>query len=340
MRISNEATGRHVEPFMTALTPVAMAALPPMSIVAVATIPPYLRKVRKTEIPPLFQPFSSMGWANYIVMFFTMFTMHSYKQYRMGWSPDHALSHSSKVFWHDFFVKNLPPGHHATHQFGVIRDGVLEGEIPRDDLVIKPTTSGAGQYLRIWKWDEADGVYRCNDPERDASEPTACKPDELAEWFHATYRNAVIERLEKMRAPFPIGSFRVMTLNVERDSELICAVFLPAPEGSNSTAYFDLDTHLVNYEDSSVGQPIRPYSEGEWTGIPVPELDEVIETCVSMHDKLPAHVQVSWDVLLTDRGPVYLEGNIYPPGCDYKLTIFKKWENFSYLRDRLLGATR
>jgi hypothetical protein len=35
-------------------------------------------------------------------------------------------------------------------------------------------------------------------------------------------------------------------------------------------------------------------------------------------------------------GPVYLEGNIMPPGCDYKLTVFKKWENFKYLRNKIL----
>ena len=78
------------------------------------------------------------------------------------------------------------------------------------------------------------------------------------------------------------------------------------------------------------------YSSGKWEGIPVPELNDVIEACISMHNELPAHVEVSWDVLLTDNGPVYLEGNIFPPGCDYKLTIFKKWENFKYLKDRLL----
>ena len=101
--------------------------------------------------------------------------------------------------------------------------------------------------------------------------------------------------------------------------------------------YFDLDTHLIDYEQSTVGQPIRPQSDGRWTGIDVPELDDVIEACIGLHNELPAHVEVSWDVLLTDDGPVYLEGNIFPPGCDYKLTIFKKWENFAYLRDRLLA---
>lgn len=336
-RISNESTGSHAEPLMAVLTPAGMVMTPFASLAAVAVAPPFLRNVRKTEIPPLFQPFSFMGWANYNVMLVTMFTMHSYKQHRMGWSPAQALRHSSKVFWHDFFDKNLPPGHRPTHQYAVIKDGALSGEIPHADFVIKPTKGGAGHYLRTFQWDEAAGVYRCEDVERGPDEPDTRTPEDLAEWIHETYVDAVVERMERMREPFPTGSFRIMTLNVDRKAELIAAVFLPAPEGSNSTAYFDLDTHLVDYEHSSVGQPIRPQSEGEWTGIAVPELNEVIEACIAMHDELPAHVEVSWDVMLTDDGPVYLEGNIFPPGCDYKLTVFKDWENFAYLRDRLLG---
>jgi len=336
-RISNEETGDALKPLMTLLTPVGMITTPFVSVLAVATIPPFLKYVKEIEIPPLFRPFNLRGWANYNVMLVTMFTMHSYKQYKMGWSPAHALRHSSKVFWHDFFEQNLPEGHHATRQYGIMKDGVLKGEIPEDSFVIKPTKGGAGQYLRTWEWSPDERLYRCNDKERHDDEPEVCTPEELRAWIDSMYVNAVIERLERMRAPFPISSFRVMTLNVDTEAELIAAVFLPADEGSNSTAYFDLDTHLINYEDSSVGMPIRPQSEGKWTGIPVPELNDVVETCIGLHNKLPAHVEVSWDVLLTDDGPVYLEGNIFPPGCDYKLTIFKKWENFRYLKNRLLG---
>ena len=58
---------------------------------------------------------------------------------------------------------------------------------------------------------------------------------------------------------------------------------------------------------------------------------------IAMHNALPGHVEVSWDIMLTDDGPVYLEGNVFPPGCNYKLSIFKKYSNFVYLRDRILS---
>ena len=67
-------------------------------------------------------------------------------------------------------------------------------------------------------------------------------------------------------------------------------------------------------------------------------MDDVIEACIAMHNKVPAHVEISWDIILTADGPVYLEANVMPPGCDYKLTVFKKWENYKYLRDRILDG--
>jgi hypothetical protein len=225
----------------------------------------------------------------------------------------------------------------------VITDGRINGEIPRDSFVIKPATGGGGNYLRTMTWDEEAGVYRCEDPEKPADEASSYTPEELKKWINDTYHGgsrtrAVIEKLELAREPFPVSSVRVMTFNAKDDAELLSAVFLPAPEGSNSTAYFDLDTYLFNYEDGTLGQPIRPQSDGKYTGTPVPEMDGVIEACIAMHNKLPAHVEISWDVILTEDGPVYLEGNIMPPGCDYKLSIFKKWENFQYLKGKILGA--
>ena len=323
---------------MSVFTPTAMAATPYLSLAAVAIAPPFLERVQKTPIPPLFQPFTFMGRSNYNVMLVTMLTMHSYKQHAMGWSPAHALRHSSKVFWHDFFEQHLPEGHRATTLFAVMKDGVLKGEIPEADFVIKPTKGGAGHLLRTMVWNAELHVYRCDDAERSPDERSVYTPEQLAAWIDETYLNAVIEGFEHMRDPFPVGSFRVMTLNVEDRAELIAAVFLPAPEGSHSTASFDLDPHLVDYEKGTVGQPIRPESPGDWVGIDVPELNEVVEACIAMHNELPAHVQISWDVLLTDDGPVYLEGNVFPPGCDYELTVFKDWENFTFLKDRLIES--
>ena len=337
-RISDESHGRAWLPLIFVLTPILMLFAPFFSLLAVATAPPYLKHIKKIEIPPLLQPFSFMGWANYNVMLMTMFTMHAYLQHKAGLHPNRALLHSSKIFWHKVFEAHLPEGHHATKEYAVIIHGHVRGELPKDDIVIKPTHGGAGVFLRTMRWDDENGVYICEDPEKQPDEAHTYTPEALEAWILKIYDNGVIEKLHRSREPFPVSSFRIMTLNVDGNPELMAAVFLPAPEGSNSTAYFDLDTYLMNYEDSTIGQPIRPYSDGKYTGIPVPEMNDVIENCLAMHKRMYGDVEISWDVIFSDEGPVYLEGNIFPPGCDYKLSIFKKYENYLWLRQRLLGA--
>lgn len=337
-RISDEHQGKRWAAIMSALTPLLMLFTPFISLVTVAIAPRYLKFVKKIPMPPMLQPFKFMGLANYNVMFATMFTLHGYLQYRAGMDPNLALRHSSKFFWRDIFDKHLPEGHHTTEELGVVVHGQVRGELPKVPFVIKPASMGAGSFLRTMTWDDAKSLYICRDPERDAHERTTYTPEQLLEWIDKTYDNAIIEKLHVARKPLPVSSFRVMTINVDGNSELLSAVFLPAPEGSNSTAYFDLDSYLLNYEDGAIGTPIRPQSDGKYTGIPIPEMDGIIKACLHMHNQLYGHVEISWDLILTEEGPVYLEGNVYPPGCDYKLSIFKKYSNYTWLRDKILNA--
>ena len=338
-RISDEKRGRYFLPIVTIITPILMLLSPFISLLAVAIAPGFLKYAMKRLVPPLFRPFKFMGWANYNVMLITMFSLHGYKQYRGGVHPSIALKHSSKLFWHQFFDEHLPSGHHATSQLAVIESGKVKGNIPQTDIVIKPIAGGAGYNLRTMKWEHELNQFRCVDIERAETEKELYSPDELRSWIAKTYDNGVIEKLEHTRKPFPISSIRILTLNLDRKSQLLSAAMLPAPEGSNSTAYFDLDTYLIDYEHSAIGTPVRLHSDGQYTGIEIPELNSIIEACLKMHDELHYHVEISWDVLLTDDGPVYLEGNVFPPGCDYKISIFKSYENFVYLRDRLCGQT-
>ena len=334
-RISNEKSGKLLLPVVTLLTPLLMLFAPFVSLLAVAIAPAFLKYVLGRLVPPLFAQFSFMGWANYNVMLMTMFTLHGYKQHREGLPPSVALKHSSKLFWHDFFDEYLPDGHHSTQQLALIINGKVDRNIPLVDLVIKPESGGAGYNLRTMIWQEDHSRFHCIDAERTDAEKEFYTPEALTQWIAATYDNGVIEKLIHSRKPFPVSSIRVLTLNLGEESQLLSAAMLPAPEGSVSTAYFDLDTYLINYETSSVGQPVRLHSDGKYTGIDIPELNSIIDTCLMMHNELPYHVEISWDVMLSDDGPVYLEGNVFPPGCDYKISIFKKYENFVYLRDRL-----
>ena len=75
-------------------------------------------------------------------------------------------------------------------------------------------------------------------------------------------------------------------------------------------------------QDGIVQAICNPDAETQWLGIKITQMESMIQECCRMHDRLPqGQIEVSWNILLTDSKPVYLEGNIIPPGCDYKLMI-------------------
>jgi hypothetical protein len=317
------------------LTPLLAIFAPIIGLMAVAIAKiPKLRRLT----PPLFQPFTLMGWSNYCTMLFLIFIWHGYRQKKANLHPLQCLKHSSKLFWNEFFSQHLPQHHNPTKVLSVYKHGRFSSPLPKQNIIIKPESGGAGYKLRSLTWDPAGEVYRCTDIEKKTSEPSIFTPHELALHIKSHAIDFVIERWERARAPLPTSSLRILTINLSGTPELLSAAFLPAPEGSISTAYFDLDAYLINFADQCVGQPIRHGSNGCFTGTKLHELAEVTEACLNMHALLPGHIEISWDVMLTANGPVYLEGNVFPPGCDYKLSIFKTDSNLAYMKNRMLDS--
>ena len=336
-RLFGETAGDRSGLVVTSLTPALVLLTPVLALIAVciASIP-----ACKKRLPPLFQPFTIMGWTNYCIMLALVFTLHGYRQQRSHTHPALPMRHSSKLFWNEFFTAELPAGQFATRIYAVCQGGILKGQLPPCDILVKPVAAGAGHHLRSLRWDAVRELYLNTDIERPAHEPTQLSRAALERHLCATGVDMLVEQLESSRAPLPVSTLRILTLRIDSRAELICAAFLPAPDGSVSTAYFDLDAYLVNYANSSIGTPIASYSNAQLTGIAIPELAGIIDTCLQLHDKLTEHVEISWDVLPTSRGPVFLEGNVFPPGCDYKLTLFKDPANFRYLRDRIIAVSR
>lgn len=336
-RAFGQAAGDRSNLLISALTPLLLLAGPVLALaaVAVAKSPP-----GKKRVPPLFAPFSLSGWTNYCVMLILVFSLHGFRQSRLKLHPARLSRDSSKQFWNEFFTQNLPPGHCATQITACCKGGLLRGYLPQADLIVKPMSAGAGHKLRSMRWDEGRSKFVCKDIERAEHEAREYTHAELQDYIASAGIDMVVEKLERARTPFPVCSIRVLTLHISGNAELVCAAFLPAPEQSVSTAYFDLDTYMLDLRENRIGAPLRPESDGRMRGIALPELPAIIETCLRMHDRLSEHTQISWDIIPTARGPVYLEGNVFPPGCDYKLTLFKNDRNFDYLVERIIAATQ
>jgi hypothetical protein len=334
-RVFGSTVGDQTFLTITIITPFLALFLPVFSLVAVSIAKlPRLQKLT----PPLFQPFTLLGWSNYCIMLALVFSWHGYRQSREKLHPLQCLQHSSKVFWNDFFRDHLPRGHRTTHQLSRYRNGAFNRPIPKENLIIKPEYGGAGYKLRSFKWDEEARVYRCHDSERCDGEPSVVTPHELALLISSDGSDFVIERWEKAREPLPTSTLRILTVNFSGKSELLSGAFLVAPAGSVSTAYFDLDGYLIDFSGHRIGEAFRINSDSNLGGTLLPELDDVVSTCIALHDRLPGHVEISWDIMLTEDGPVFLEGNVFPPGCDYKLSIFKNDANLAFLKSAIFAS--
>lgn len=331
-RVFGVSTGDRLMLLTTTLTPMLTLAGPLLSLLAVSIAQfPGLKK----RTPPLFQQFTLMGWSNYCCMLQLVFSWHGYHQYRAKVAPLQCLEQSSKQFWNDFFTDNLRDNARATRIVGRSINGMLSNRLPKRNILVKPEFGGAGYKLRSFKWDARRNVYLCDDAERAAFEPGVLTPHELETYITSQDNDFVIEELERVRDPLPTSTLRILTTHFGNEPALLSAAFLVAPDNSVSTAYFDIDGYLIDFANSQVGKPFKYGSTGACAGLPLPELHDVISTCLKLHSKLAGHLEISWDVMLTDDGPVFLEGNVFPPGCDYKLSIFKSDANLDFIQQSL-----
>lgn len=336
-RVFGETIGDHSTLPVALATPLLVALTPVLALLAVSIAS---TRVLRKKVPPLFQPFTKMGWTNYCIMLSLVFSLHGYRQRQLKLQPSQAMRHSAKTFWNTFFAEHLPENHYPTVIHATCRNGKIDGCLPRNDIILKPVSAGAGHQLRLMRWDAIAKHYVNDNAERAAAEPTTLNTQELKQYLRRAGVDMLVERFEPPRAPLPICTFRVLTLYVGQAPELICVAFLKAPDDSASTAYFDIDAYLLDYQKNQIAEALAPSSNGQLTGTAVPELSSIVETCLSLHEKLPEHAQISWDVIPAARGPIYLEGNVFPPGCDYKLMLFKNDSNFDYLTRRVIKESR
>lgn len=281
--------------------------------------------------PQQFRSFTGLGLTNYCVMLLCVQIMHTNIRRFYKTPPEQASMFASKTYWRTFFNKHLQHGR-TPQSFWKRIDGIESGEWPHSaslpcEVITKPNDAGAGYYIYRFKYDPETRTYATLNTDGSLDRiPQSMEATAWEEWVRNTYQNVVLEEYIAPRSGFPIHSLRILTLRVEDESRYLSSAWLVAPKDSVSTAHCDVQPYTILKD--RVHAACNPDAESKWLGTTIPQMPSMVAECRRMHDRLPqGQIEVSWDILLTDSKPVYLEGNIIPPGCDYKLMIFEKDRN-------------
>jgi hypothetical protein len=207
----------------------------------------------------------------------------------------------------------------------------FEGEMPACDLFMKPLLGRGGRGCERWQY-EGEGRYRDQNGR-------VCSGAELLDHLKAVAADKAMLVQEAMRAHPELRdlsvnvltSCRMMTVQNEKGGyEATHAVFKSStrPEAivdnfhkGGIVSRVDMASgELGPASDAGVGKPCVWYERHPLTGAPIkgrilPHWRETVALVERAHAAFPDRITVGWDVAITDRGPVIIEGNVQS-GCD------------------------
>lgn len=211
------------------------------------------------------------------------------------------------------------------------RVGSFDGMLPRCDLFLKPVGGRGGRGCERWQW-LGDDRYKSQDG-------VALSAADLLSQIRETARTSAMMVQEAMLAHEDLHdlslsmltSCRIMTVKNEVGGfEATHAVFKSSTKQGAIVDNFhkggivskvDMRTgELGPASDAGVGRPCvwlerHPLTDGQIKGRRLPLWAETIDLVCRAHAVFPDRVTVGWDVAITNRGPVIIEGNVQS-GCD------------------------
>ncbi|WP_374653848.1 sugar-transfer associated ATP-grasp domain-containing protein [Dongia sp.] len=201
------------------------------------------------------------------------------------------------------------------------------GKLPADDLFVKRTLGRGGARAELWQ--HSDGAYRSRDGERLEHDALLARLIRLSE-----REPFVVQRCLKNHpdiaplSPGALATVRLVTLIDETgDFEPVRAVFRM---GKNADSIVD------NFHSGGIAAPVdlatgklgratdfglapsigwidrHPATGAAITGHILPQWPEILALGRKAHAQFADRVIVGWDIALTDRGLVLVEGNAAP----------------------------
>ncbi len=198
--------------------------------------------------------------------------------------------------WHALFEAHRVP---APRVYGVIAPGQPLPDprsLPATDLVIKRAVSGRGRDVFWLRYDPATGTWNGRTGEQLLRE-FSTKEGRYSE--DRVY--LITEYVHSVRPPLPGAArahLRLVTFRVEGTPTLSSAHYL---------VQFDEAKLQTNHAQGA--RAIHLDERGRWETEAVPHFSRALAMAERLHAVLPFH-SVGWDVLLTERGPCFLEGNL------------------------------
>ncbi|MBC7533275.1 MAG: DUF2608 domain-containing protein [Oligoflexus sp.] len=240
-----------------------------------------------------------------------------------------------KLHWQTFFAKiklRTPP------VLAVSIDGEVQGELPRERLFIKPDEGALGQETHQYSWSDERELFQS------ATDSKTFTELQFREWLaqlskEKEQKTYVVQRVVKIcreLSHLPSHTLRLVTFKKYDGSIVLVNPCFHLSNGhitshaANGGAYFELDIAGSRIGKRFLGTEMKIDVEGT----SVPSIKAAVEQALYAHEHLPDGILwAGWDVMLTDEGPCFLEGNI-PPGDIYHFLFYpelkKTWNEICW----------
>lgn len=211
------------------------------------------------------------------------------------------------------------------------RIGAFEGALPPCDLFLKPANGRGGIGCERWRW-RGDGLYAGQDAAVLDATDLLQRIRDLARANPMMVQEAMPAHEDLRDLSLAVlTSCRIMSVKNETGGfEATHAVFKSSTKQDAIVDNFhkggivskvDIEEGLLGpASDAGVRRPcewleFHPLSGGRIAGRRLPLWQDTIDLVLRAHAAFPDRITVGWDVAITTRGPMIIEGNVQS-GCD------------------------
>lgn len=288
---------------------------------------------KKYYVFELFRPERLRNAAHYIARYEFKGGLHNLLESRIE-RPTRRILNDKAAFYRHCQLYDIAtvPTFLVIHEDGTARRFTpFEGMLPRCHLFLKPARGRGGAGCERWHWLGHDR-YQNQDGEARTSAELLFHIEERARGGAMMVQEALQPHAALRDLSLTVlTSCRMMTVKTEAGAfEATHAVFKSSTKEGAIVDNFhkggivskvDIRTGILGpASDAGVGRPCvwleqHPLSGGQIAGRPLPLWQETVDLVCRAHAALPDRITVGWDVAITDRGPVIIEGNAQS-GCD------------------------